>query len=106
MLVLETALPAKFSETIEEALGRPATPPGNLANLESLPQRVEVMDCSEAAVRHFIEANAKVLGLEGFFYDVGWVNYVLMHFDHNPTRIWGQVTDTVNPPNHTWRTRP
>ncbi|EJO30659.1 threonine synthase [Achromobacter marplatensis] len=60
MLVLETALPAKFSETIEEALGRPATPPGNLANLESLPQRVEVMDCSEAAVRHFIEANAKV----------------------------------------------
>lgn len=60
MLVLETALPAKFSETIEEALGRPATPPGNLANLESLPQRVEVMDCSEAAVRRFIEANAKV----------------------------------------------
>ena len=41
MLVLETALPAKFSETIEEALGRPAPPPGNLADLESLPQRVE-----------------------------------------------------------------
>ena len=60
MLVLETALPAKFSETIEEALGRPATPPGNLADLESLPQRVEVMDCSEAAVRRFIEAHAKV----------------------------------------------
>ena len=40
MLVLETALPAKFSETIEEALGRPAVPPGNLADLESLPQRV------------------------------------------------------------------
>ncbi|MDF2860239.1 MAG: thrC [Achromobacter mucicolens] len=60
MLVLETALPAKFSETIEEALGRPATPPGNLADLESLPQRVEVMDCSEAAVRRFIETHAKV----------------------------------------------
>ncbi|WMD23383.1 threonine synthase [Achromobacter seleniivolatilans] len=60
MLVLETALPAKFSETIEEALGRPATPPGNLANLESLPQRVEVLECTEAAVRRFIEANAKV----------------------------------------------
>ena len=60
MLVLETALPAKFSETIEEALGRPATPPGNLADLESLPQRVEIMDCDAAAVRRFIEANAKV----------------------------------------------
>jgi threonine synthase len=60
MLVLETALPAKFSETIEEALGRPATPPGNLADLESLPQRVELMDCDAGAVRRFIEANAKV----------------------------------------------
>ena len=50
MLVLETALPAKFSETIEGALGRPAVPPGNLADLESLPQRVEVMDCDAAAV--------------------------------------------------------
>ncbi|MBB1625650.1 threonine synthase [Achromobacter sp. UMC71] len=60
MLVLETALPAKFSETIEAALGRPATPPGNLANLESLPQRVEIMDCDLAAVRGYIEAHAKV----------------------------------------------
>ncbi|MFY2594176.1 threonine synthase [Achromobacter xylosoxidans] len=60
MLVLETALPAKFSETIEAALGRPATPPGNLANLESLPQRVEVIDCDVAAVRRYIEAHAKV----------------------------------------------
>jgi threonine synthase len=60
MLVLETALPAKFSETIEEALGRPATPPGNLADLESLPQRVEIMDCDQAEVRRFIEAHAKV----------------------------------------------
>lgn len=60
MLVLETALPAKFSETIEAALGHPATPPGNLANLESLPQRVEIMDCDAAAVRRYIEAYAKV----------------------------------------------
>jgi len=35
-------------------------PPGNLADLESLPQRVEIMDCDQAAVRRFIEANAKV----------------------------------------------
>lgn len=60
MLVLETALPAKFSDTIEEALGRPATPPGALANLEFLPQRVEIMDCTVDAVRQYLEAHAKV----------------------------------------------
>jgi len=60
MLVLETALPAKFSDTIEEALGKPVTPPPALANLESLPQRVTVMDCDAQLVRRYIEANAKV----------------------------------------------
>lgn len=60
MLVLETALPAKFSETIEAALGQPAPPPAALANLESLPQRVTVMDCDEMSVRRYIEAHAKV----------------------------------------------
>ncbi|AZR94461.1 threonine synthase [Bordetella trematum] len=60
MLVLETALPAKFSETIEEALGRPVPPPAELADLESLPQRVTVMDCDLQQVRAFIEAHAKV----------------------------------------------
>ncbi|MBO1113164.1 threonine synthase [Bordetella petrii] len=60
MLVLETALPAKFSDTIEEALGRPVTPPPALAGLESLPQRVEIMDCQAQLVRRYIEANAKV----------------------------------------------
>ena len=60
MVVLETALPAKFSDTIEEALGRPATPPAALADLELRPQRVEVMDCDADAVRRYIEAHAKV----------------------------------------------
>ena len=60
MLVLETALPAKFSETIEAALGKPVAPPAALADLESLPQRVEVMDCDAQLVRRYIEANAKV----------------------------------------------
>lgn len=55
MLVLETALPVKFSETIEEALGVRAPVPAALADLESLPQRVEVMDCDAQAVRRFIE---------------------------------------------------
>ncbi|ANY15748.1 threonine synthase [Bordetella pseudohinzii] len=60
MLVLETALPAKFSDTIEEALGRPVPPPAELADLESLPQRVTVLDCDAGQVRAFIEAHAKV----------------------------------------------
>ncbi|OZI48086.1 threonine synthase [Bordetella genomosp. 5] len=60
MLVLETALPAKFSDTIEAALGHPVPPPLALADLESLPQRVTVMDCTQADVRAFIEANAKI----------------------------------------------
>ncbi|AHV91151.1 threonine synthase [Bordetella holmesii] len=60
MLVLETALPAKFSDTIEEALGRAVPPPAELAGLESLPQRVTVMDCDAGQVRAFIEAHAQV----------------------------------------------
>jgi len=60
MLVLETALPAKFSETIEAALGKRVEPPEALADLESLPQRVEVMDCDAQLVRRYIEAHAKV----------------------------------------------
>jgi threonine synthase len=41
MICLETALPAKFAETIEEALNRKAPRPAGLENLEALPQRVE-----------------------------------------------------------------
>ena len=43
MVCLETALPAKFGETIEEALGRPAPRPPGFENIESLPQRVTAM---------------------------------------------------------------
>lgn len=58
MLVLETALPVKFSETIEEALGRPAPVPVKFAELESLPQRVEVMDCTAEDVKRFVMQHA------------------------------------------------
>jgi threonine synthase len=58
MLVLETALPAKFSDTIQEALGRPVPPPAGLADLESLPQRVQVMDCDADAVKAYVKAHA------------------------------------------------
>jgi threonine synthase len=60
MLVLETALPAKFAETMQAALGKSVPPPAALAGLEALPQRVEVMDCDLNAVRSYIEAHAKV----------------------------------------------
>lgn len=43
MIVLETALPAKFNETIREALGRDAERPAGFENIEALPQRFVVM---------------------------------------------------------------
>ena len=43
MIVLETALPAKFNETILEALGRDAERPAGFENIEALPQRFVVM---------------------------------------------------------------
>jgi len=58
MLVLETAQPAKFSETIVQALGRPAPLPAHLADLESRPQRVQVVDASVDAVRDYVVRHA------------------------------------------------
>jgi len=58
MLVLETALPAKFSEVIEEALGIPVPLPAGLENLESLPQRFTVLPCDVASVRAYIMEHA------------------------------------------------
>jgi threonine synthase len=54
MLVLETALPAKFNETIREALGRDAERPAGFENIEALPQRFEVMKADAAAVKTFV----------------------------------------------------
>lgn len=60
MLVLETALPAKFTETIQEAIGSPAPVPAHLRALATLPQRVKVMDCDVDLVRDYIKQNAPV----------------------------------------------
>lgn len=54
MVVLETALPAKFEETIVEAIGRPPERPVALKGIESLPQRVTVMEISADQVKRFI----------------------------------------------------
>lgn len=60
MIVLETALPAKFNETIREALGRDAERPAGFDNIEALPQRFEVMSANVDQMKAFI---AKHTGL-------------------------------------------
>ena len=54
VLVLETALPVKFAETIVEALGREPERPADLEGIEKLPQRVEVMAPDVEAIKRFI----------------------------------------------------
>jgi threonine synthase len=54
VLVLETALPVKFAETIVEALGREPERPADLEGIEKLPQRVEVMAPDADAIKRFI----------------------------------------------------
>ena len=55
MLVLETALPIKFAETIEEALGRPAECPAAFRDSQSKPQRVVEMPVSTTKIKEFIQ---------------------------------------------------
>ncbi|WP_395007806.1 threonine synthase [Undibacterium sp.] len=57
MIVLETALPAKFNETIQEALGRDAQRPAGFENIEALPQRFIVMDTDVSAMKSYIAAH-------------------------------------------------
>jgi threonine synthase len=58
LICLETALPAKFAETIREALGREPERPAALEGIEALPQRCEVMDADVSQLKTFIAANA------------------------------------------------
>lgn len=57
MIVLETALPAKFNETIREALGRDAERPDGFENIEDLPQRFHVMSNDTNEMKAYIAAN-------------------------------------------------
>ena len=54
MLVMETALPIKFAETIEEALGQQPTRPAGFDGIEALPKRVQLMPADVAAVKQYI----------------------------------------------------
>jgi threonine synthase len=57
MVVLETAQPIKFGETIREALGREPERPAAFEGLESLPQRFDVLPADAARVKAFISAH-------------------------------------------------
>ncbi len=58
MIVLETALPIKFAETIEEALGRLPTRPARFEGIEALPKRVKIMPADVALIKRYIVENS------------------------------------------------
>lgn len=58
MLVLETALPAKFAETMIEATGLPPPVPAGLEDLADREQRFQVMDCDVGLVADYIRRHA------------------------------------------------
>jgi len=58
MIVLETALPIKFAETIEEALGRLPPRPPQFEGIEALPKRVKLMPPDVAHIKAFIAEKA------------------------------------------------
>ena len=57
MIVLETAQPIKFGETIREALLREPERPAAFSGLESLPQRFEVLPADVQRVKDFVVAH-------------------------------------------------
>jgi len=54
MICLETALPAKFDETIVEALGEHAERPESFRNIEQLPQRFRTMKPDAQQIKDYI----------------------------------------------------
>jgi len=54
MIVLETALPAKFNETIREALGHDAPRPPGFEQIESLPQHFVLMPAEVQRMKAYI----------------------------------------------------
>ncbi|ACB34291.1 threonine synthase [Leptothrix cholodnii SP-6] len=62
MIVLETALPAKFEATITEALGADvkAPRPAGLVDIESRPKRFEVMPVDAARVQRYIAERVSI----------------------------------------------
>ena len=59
MIVLETALPIKFAETIVEALGHAPERPAKFAGIEALPKRVQVMPADVELVKAYVERHCQ-----------------------------------------------
>jgi threonine synthase len=57
LVCLETAQPAKFEDTLLEALGEPPPRPAGFDDIERLPQRFEVMNPDVEAVKRYIVAH-------------------------------------------------
>jgi len=57
LVCLETAAPAKFAETLREALGREPERPAELRDLERLPQRVTVIEPDADIVKSYISSH-------------------------------------------------
>ncbi len=58
LVCLETAQPAKFAETIREAIGQEPELPTRYGVLSEEPERVEVLDADAEAVRRFVSERA------------------------------------------------
>ncbi len=56
LICLETALPVKFSDSIQEAIGKEPEPVPGFEDLEKLPQRFIVMDKDVNEVKQFISS--------------------------------------------------
>ena len=59
MIVLETALPAKFADAIREAIGIEPERPAALQGIEQLPKRFKVMPVDVRAVKDYIAQNCR-----------------------------------------------
>jgi len=62
LVCVETALPAKFAETIREALGKEPARPQAYADLERRPQRCTVLPADVKRVKAYIAENAGAAG--------------------------------------------
>ena len=60
MIVLETALAAKFNETILDALGTDAARPAGFENIEALPQKFVLMNADVEQMKAYIATNTEL----------------------------------------------
>jgi threonine synthase len=61
LICLETAQPAKFAESIAEAIGKEPERPAGFEHLEDLPQRFVVKDADVQTVKAYIDEQCKVV---------------------------------------------